>query len=286
MLECVITDAVRKQLLPPRDENAHKTMFGRVAIIGGCVGYTGAPKLAAKAALRTGSGLIHVAVPGCVYPIIASSLDEPMVLPFADDGCGFAPSALPELLHLLERCDACAIGMGMGQNAHTQMLTLEILKNAKLPVVLDADGINVLSGHTDVLRNTACSVVLTPHDGEFARLGGELSLGRIEAVRALAEQTGQTVLLKGHRTLICDGQRLCTNFTGNPGMAKGGSGDALSGVIVSLLGQGLCAFDAAALGAWIHGRAGDLCARALGEYGMTPTDLIQAIPQVTMMGEE
>lgn len=280
MMEQSMSKADVRRLLPQRDPFAHKGRFGRIAIIGGSVGYTGAPKLAANAALRTGSGLIHVAVPACVYPIVASGLTEPMPAPYPDDGTGFHSDAAEPILSLLERCDACVLGVGMGNTPNTQQLTMQILRQAKLPIVLDADGINVLAGHIDVLRESACPVILTPHDGEFARLGGDVSVGRERAIGRMAEQTGQTVLLKGHRTLICDGQRLCRNHTGNAGMAKGGSGDVLSGIIVSLLGQGVDPFEAAALGAWIHGTAGDLCAEAIGEYGMTPMDVVQAIPQV------
>lgn len=270
-----------RKLLPQRDRFAHKGDFGRVLVLGGSVGYTGAPRLAADAALHTGSGLIFVGVPEEIYPITASALTEPMPFPLPDC-CGMlAESALDAVREKLRRCDACALGMGMGRSARTQTLVMELLKTAKIPLVLDADGINALEGHIDVLRQTACPVILTPHDGEFARLrGAPVGADRLDATAKLAQDTGAVVLLKGHRTVITDGARWCVNTTGNAGMATGGSGDVLSGIILSLLGQGLEPFCAAAAGAWLHGAAGDWCARRVGQHGLTATMLIQAVPQI------
>lgn len=267
-------------LLPRRNRTAHKGDFGRILILGGSVGYTGAPKLAANAALRCGSGLIHVGVPAAIYPIVASALTEPMPFPLPCDGKLLTLAALDEILPLLSRCDACLIGPGMGTSEQTRELVLALLRQAKIPLVIDADGINVLAGHIDVLQETACPVILTPHDGEFARLGGRLDADRLAAAAQLARQTGTILLRKGHRTIITDGERYCINRTGNPGMATGGSGDVLAGIIVSLLGQGLAPLQASALGAWLHGAAGDLCAETIGEYGMTPSDMVQAVAQI------
>ena len=151
----------------------------------------------------------------------------------------------------------------------------------KKPVVLDADGINALEGHIDVLRGAACPVVLTPHDGEFARLGGDLQqFDRFQAATELARTTGSVVVLKGYRTVVTDGAVLSVNTTGNPGMATGGSGDVLAGILVSFLGQGLAPLDAAQAAVYLHGAAGDHCAATIGEYGMLPSDLIDAIPRL------
>ena len=155
-----------------------------------------------------------------------------------------------------------------------------VLEHAACPVVLDADGINVLDGHIDLLRGAACPVILTPHEGEFLRLGGGLDGGRASGAVDLYRRTGATVLLKGHRTLICGDGGLYRNRCGNPGMATGGSGDVLAGIVVSLLGQGLNPTQAAAAAAWLHGTAGDLCAREIGQYGMLPTDLIKRLPRL------
>lgn len=280
MRKLTITEKSVRQYLPKRDDNTHKGDYGRILIIGGSVGFTGAPKLAANAALKCGSGLIYVAVPESVYPIVASGLTEPMAFPYASDGKMFSFAALDALLERAGRCDACLIGIGMGLSEDTQKLTIELLRHLSVPTVLDADGINSLAGHINVLRETACPVILTPHDGEFERLGGSLSADRLNETKRLADETGKILLRKGHRTLVYEDDRYYLNQTGNPGMAVGGSGDVLSGIIVSLLGQGLAPFDAACFGAWLHGAAGDLCADEIGEYGMTPTDMIEAVPRL------
>lgn len=275
-----ITNSSIHSYLPPRRNDTHKGDYGKVLVIGGSVGYTGAPKLAAQAALRCGSGLIYVAVPDTVYPIVAGALTEPMVFPYPSENGMLSVDALEGLLRRSQDCDACLLGVGMGHSPQTQALTLALLRNLNIPTIIDADGINNISGHIDVLRETACPVILTPHDGEFQRLGGDLQAERIMETKRLSEQSGCIVLRKGYRTVICQGKHYYINQTGNPGMATGGSGDVLAGIILSLLGQGVPAFDAACLGAWLHGAAGDLCAKEIGEYGMTPTDLIQTVPRL------
>ena len=267
-------------LLPQRDRNAHKGNFGRVLILAGSVGFTGAPCLAAEAALRTGAGLIFVGVPEAVYPIVAQKLDEPMVFPLAcDEGGKLNTRAIPEIVRRLENCDACLVGPGLGRSEAILDVVSAILTHARCPVILDADGINCLEGHIDVLGQAGCPVILTPHDGEFLRLGGNLAPeGRYASAEALSETWHATVLLKGHRTLTVGAGEVWMNPTGNPGMATGGSGDVLAGVILSLLGQGLSPVHAAAAGAWLHGAVGDFCAESLGEYGMTPTDMIANLP--------
>lgn len=278
---CVVTsEELVDRLLPRRDRNAHKGDFGRVLIAAGSVGYTGAPVLAANAALRSGAGLIFVGVPEAVYPIVAQKLDEPMVFPLACDGEGrLNTRAVPELVKRLEGCDACLLGPGLGRSPAILDVAAAVLTHAKCPVVLDADGINCLEGHIDVLGQAACPVLLTPHDGEFRRLGGDPAPEkRYESARALARTWGVTVLLKGHRTLIVSPEKLYLNPTGNPGMATGGSGDVLAGILLALLGQGLAPAEAAAAAAWLHGAVGDYCAEAWGEYGMTPSDMIANLP--------
>lgn len=267
-------------LLPKRPENAHKGDFGRVLILAGSIGYTGAPALAANAALRSGAGLIFVGVPEAVYPIVAGKLDEPMVFPLPCDSDGILNKhAIPEILQRLERCDACLIGPGLGRGKYILKIVSAVLGTAKCPVIIDADGINALEGHIDVLGQAACPVVLTPHEGEFVRLGGDLSDGRYLGAKKLSAQTGATVLLKGHRTVIIGQGKAYLNTTGNPGMATGGSGDVLAGILLSFLGQGLAPVDAAAAAAWLHGAAGDFCAGATGEYALTPTDIIANLSQ-------
>lgn len=272
-------DAIARWL-PERPANTHKGDYGKLLLLCGAVGYTGAPALAALAAVRTGAGLVSVGVPERVYPIVASKLTEPMVFPLPEEDGMLSAAAIPSVLERLKQADACLIGCGLGRSAGTAAVVKAVLEHAICPVVLDADGINVLDGHIDLLRGAACPVILTPHEGEFLRLGGGLEKGRASGVVKLCRQTGATVLLKGHRTLVCGDGGLYLNRCGNPGMATGGSGDVLAGVIVSLLGQGLNPTQAAAAAAWLHGMAGDLCAKEIGEYGMLPTDLIKRLPRL------
>ena len=175
----------------------------------------------------------------------------------------------------------CLFGCGVGQSEELYGLFRWLCENCRVPLVLDADGINLLAQHMDVLRGSKCPVILTPHDGEFRRLGGDPKANdRVGEAMRFAFETGTILLLKGHRTIITDGQNVYRNTTGNPGMATGGSGDVLSGVIVSLLGQHVMPLEAAAAGAWLHGAAGDLAAREIGEYGMIPEDIIERLPRL------
>lgn len=281
-MEVVFTSrSLLKEALPTRDPWAHKGNFGRVLIVAGSLGYTGAPVLTSQAALRTGSGLIFTLVPERVYPVVAGKLTEPMVFPAPSEDGRFSDAAAGTVCSFLETCDICVLGPGLGRSGAITNLVLRVLAESRVPVVLDADGINAAAGHIDKLKEARCPVILTPHDGEFARLGGCLTReNRREQAAAMARETGCVVVLKGHETLITDGVRLYQNTTGNPGMATGGSGDVLSGVIASLIGQGLDPLTGAAAGVWLHGAAGDLCQRELGQEGLTPTDMIRAIPRV------
>ncbi len=277
---CVRLDHEAVQaMLPDRKPNAHKGDFGRVLIVGGSVGYTGAPVLAANAALRTGAGLIFVGVPEAVYPIVAHKLDEPMVFPLGCDEAGRVNTrAAAELAGRLDRMDAVLVGPGLGRSPAVLDVVGAVLRLARCPVILDADGINCLEGNIDILETAKCPVILTPHDGEFRRLGGDPAR-KLESGMALVRRYGVTLLLKGHRTLILGPEKVYLNTTGNPGMATGGSGDVLGGIILALVGQGLAPVQAAAAGAWLHGAVGDLCAGLMGQYGMTPTDMIANLPQ-------
>lgn len=278
-LEILDARTVRENL-PPRDPWGHKGSFGRVLLLCGSRGYTGAAALAARGALRSGAGLVYLGVPECIYAIEAVKLDEPVVLPLPDDGKGFSEAACAQIRPLLARMDAVLIGPGLGQSAGTLAAVRTVLTDCARPVVVDADGINVLAGHKDILRGRKHPTILTPHDGEFARLGQPVGENRAASACALARELGCTVLLKGHRTIITDGMRCFENQTGNPGMATGGSGDVLAGILVSLLGQGMPTLEAAACAAWLHGAAGDLCAAELGQYGMLPSDLVEALPRL------
>ena len=265
---------------PKRDANTHKGNYGRILLLCGSRGYTGAAALAAMGALRCGAGVVYLGVPNSIYEIEAVKLLEPVVFPLPDATGMFSEQAIDPVLSMLAKMDAVLLGPGMGQSTGTRMLVQAVLKHAKCPVVLDADGINVLSGHIDILRDRTAPTILTPHDGEFVRIGGQAATDRCEAASALADELGCIVLLKGHRTIITDGSSGYINQTGNPGMATGGSGDVLAGIIVSLLGQGIAPLQAAACGAWLHGYAGDVCAKEIGEYGMLPQDMLNVLPRL------
>lgn len=268
-----VTARLARRLLPTRRADGHKGTFGRIYVVAGDVGYTGAPVYAAEAAARTGSGLVFVGVPQAVYPIVAARCATAMAQPLPEDR--------EVLLERLKGCDAVVLGPGLGRSRAAEELVLFLLEKLECPVVLDADGINAAAAHIDVLRGRRCPMVVTPHEGEFLRLGGDLSLGREEAALAAARELGCVLVLKGPGTITAapDG-RARRNTTGNCGMAKGGSGDILSGMIASLIGQGADPFDAAACAVWLHGRSGDLCQRQMTAYAMTPPDMVERLPEV------
>ena len=267
-------------LLPDRNPWGHKGNFGKLLLLCGSRGYTGAAFFAAMGALRSGAGLVFLGVPESIYGIEAVKLNEPVIFPLPDAGGRLSADAVPEILTRLPQMDAVLVGPGLGQSEGTLAVVRAVLEKAECPVVVDADGINVLSAHRDLLRGRKLPTILTPHDGEFARLGGVIGEDRMAAAADLADDLGCVVLLKGHETCITDGTDGYLNPTGNPGMAVGGSGDVLAGVITALLGAGLPPLEAAACGAWLHGAAGDRCAAELGQYGMLPTDMLSALPRL------
>lgn len=265
--------------LPARPVDAHKGDFGKILLLCGSKGYTGAAALAAQGALRCGAGLVYLAVPESIYAIEAIKLTEPIVLPMPDENGMLAACASEQILKLTDNMDAVLIGPGLGQSENTFAVCRDVLTEYKGPVVLDADGINLLAAHKDILRGRTAPTIITPHAGEFARLS-VLDDNRIGSASELAKQLGCVVLLKGHETVITDGKQCFINSTGNPGMAVGGSGDVLAGMITALVGQGLAPIMAAACGAWLHGRAGDVCASEIGQYGMLPTDMLRVLPRL------
>lgn len=267
-------------ILPDRDPWGHKGNYGKILLLCGSRGYTGAAALSAMGALRTGAGLVFLGVPESIYDIEAMKLNEPVVFPLPDEEGKLSEIAIDEIVDRLSRMDAVLIGCGLGQSQGTMAVLKAVLETAECPVVVDADGINLLAQNISLLRERTAPTILTPHDGEFARLGGILTEDRMTFAREFAKQTGCVLLLKGHRTCISDGEVCYENSTGNPGMAVGGSGDVLAGMIVSLLGQGIAPLEAAACGAWLHGAAGDLCASQLGQYGMLPTDMLSVLPRL------
>ena len=223
-------------LLPDRNPWGHKGNFGKLLLLCGSRGYTGAAFFAAMGALRAGAGLVFLGVPESISGIEAVKLNEPVIFPLPDAGGRLSADAVPEILTRLPPMDAVLVGPGLGQSEGTLAVVRAVLEKAECPVVVDADGIKFLSAHRDLLRGRKSPTILTPHDGEFARLGGVIGEDRMAAAAALAEELGCVVLLKGHETCITDGTDGYLNPTGNPGMAVGGSGAVLAGGLKAALG--------------------------------------------------
>ena len=268
-----------------RPATAHKGTFGRVFILAGSRGMTGAAHLAGMGALRSGAGLVTVGVPDAVYRIIAKRESELMVRPFPSTRQGtFSLKGLLEIKRFCAGQHVLAIGPGLSQNSATQKLIRKILQTAQLPLVIDADGLNALKRDLKVLNACRGRAVLTPHPGEFTRVfGGKLDdSGALRKKRALeaARRHGAVIVLKGHRTVVVSPEGNChINTTGNPGMATAGAGDVLTGTIAALIGQRLPYFEAACLGVYVHGLAGDLAAKKMGEISLTAGDILQFLPQ-------
>lgn len=279
-------DAVMvKEALPSRRADGHKGDFGKDYILAGSVGFTGAPVLAAHACARMGAGLVTVGTPSSAWGVVAGKCLEEMAYPLPEQNGKLSAAAYEGIMEKLRGCDAALIGPGLGRSEESDALLCRLVSVIQQPLLLDADGINALCAHMDSLYQRAGRVtVLTPHDGEFARLGGDLEqTDRLSAAQDFAKRWDCVLVLKGHRTIVAapDG-RAAVNTTGNSGMAKGGSGDALSGMLLALLGQGVEPYAAACAAVWLHGRAGDRAAQELGEVSMLPADLIGQIAAAVM----
>ncbi len=265
--------------LPPRPVDGHKGTFGRVVIIAGSRGMTGAAGLSGMAALRGGAGLVTVATPATVASIIASYEPSYMTWPVCDVLGQLSMASLSELMDRISTADAAAIGPGIGQSHDIDELVAELYRSVEIPLVVDADGLNAIAHQAGFLGTARPPGprVLTPHPGEFARLSGlsmETIAGNREVVAAaFAAQHGVVVVLKGQHTVITDGEQLAINPTGNSGMATGGSGDVLTGLVTTLLAQRMKPFAAAQLATYVHGLAGDLAAAELSQPGLIASDL-------------
>lgn len=270
--------------LPPRAPDAHKGDFGRVLIVGGSAGMAGAASLAGQAALRSGAGLVTVACPAQVQPVAAAMCPCYTTRPLPQHQGALSTRAWPELNALLKSADVAAIGPGLGLAATTAQLVRRLAAQAPIPLVLDADALTALAQDTTPLHSAQAPRVLTPHPGEMARLAalpnpGAVQRDRLAVACAFAQRHRCVVVLKGQGTIVTDGDRFCVNATGNPGMATGGSGDVLTGVVAALIGQGLAPFEAAQLAVHVHGLAGDLAAGRLGQLSLTAACLLDALPQ-------
>lgn len=272
--------------LPPRPKDANKVTVGRVLVVGGSAAMAGAPALAGLGALRAGAGLVGVAVPRGIQPTVASFRPETIThgLPQGKTGA-LGAAALPALRALLAGCDAVVLGPGLGRASSTLGLVRSFTPDVDLPLLLDADALFAYSGRLPALEGRKAPTVLTPHEGEAARLLGTTSAAvradREAAAAAIAEAARAVVVLKGPGTLVTDGARMYRNTTGGPALATGGSGDVLAGVIAALLASGLDAFDAACLGVHAHGDAADRVA-GKRDRGLLAGDLAAGLPDALL----
>lgn len=268
--------------LPPRAADAHKGNFGHALLIGGSPGMAGAISLSAMAALRSGAGLVTVATPNACQAVVAGFEPSYMTVGLPCDQEGrIGQRASEQINQLAAKCTAVGCGPGMQVTPEIVSIVARLYGELTIPMVVDADALNALAQNTGILPQHAAPRILTPHPGEFARL---LGVSRIEASQRsklaenLARQANVVVVLKGHRTIVTDGNRTYVNTTGNPGMATGGCGDVLTGIITALICQGMSPFDAAQLGTFLHGRAGDVAADAVGQVSLIASDLIKFLP--------
>jgi NAD(P)H-hydrate epimerase len=269
--------------LPPRPADSNKGDFGRVLVVAGSRGMSGAAILCASAALRGGAGLVRVALPEGILPLVAGGNPCYMTAALPQDEQGrLAAAAEADLVALARENHVVALGPGLGRGPAITALVSAVLQQVSVPLVLDADGLNALQHHAERLWQRTAPSILTPHPGELARLAGSdvptVQAHRQEMAVRFAAEHGVVLVLKGHGTIVTDGRQVYQNTTGNPGMATGGTGDVLTGLIAALLGQHLSPFAAAQLGVYLHGLAGDLARDAVGEASLIATDLLQYLP--------
>ncbi len=279
----VVRDVPR---LPRRAHDGHKGTYGKVLVVAGSRGMSGGAVLCGRAALRSGAGIVQVASPADSQAVIAASYPGYTTFGIRQHADGtFGDGTVEEVLELAHAADVVALGPGLGRATGTVAFTRRVLEELReTPLVLDADGLFAVSPFLDEFEGRPAAFVMTPHPTEFARLTGvpapKTDREREDQAVAFAGRYGGVMLLKGAATLVADGTHLYRNTTGNPGMATGGSGDVLTGVIAALIALGLGAFDAAVLGAWVHGRAGDLGAAVLGQTSLNATDVLDYLPAV------
>lgn len=270
--------------LPERPLDSHKNMFGRIMVIAGSKGMAGAAALTAMSALRSGAGLVTVAVPESILPTVAGFDPCYMTIPLAETKSGkLCSKAIGEILTNANGSDVVAFGPGLGTSMHLQTITQTLIAQDNLKIVIDADGLNNLAKDSSWVERKKASIIMTPHPGEMQRLFANmfrqpLPDDRAEQARLIAEKTNSTVVLKGAGTIVTDCEKIYINTTGNPGMSTAGSGDVLTGVIAALIGQRMNNFDAAVLATYLHGLAGDLATAPKGRYSLIATDIIDFLP--------
>ncbi len=280
----IITEDFVRGNMPKRPDDANKGTMGTLLNISGSYSMSGACTLSSMAALRSGVGLLKVALPESIYPIVSSSVYEAVFLPLEDSGDGTVRvDSLDFLLENADKCSAVMLGCGLKLCDETIEFVKKFVPRCKVPMLIDADGINAVSMNIDVLNDTVVDTILTPHPKEMSRLTGlsveYIQRNRVEVAEKTARKLSSTIVLKGQDTVVTDGVRTRINKTGNSGMAKGGSGDVLSGVIASLIAQGVDSFEACCVGVYIHGLAGDFASREISKSAMLPRDIITYLPK-------
>ena len=280
----IITSDYVRSVLVDKDENANKYTAGSAMIFAGSYGMAGAALLSAKAAMISGAGIVRLVIPRCIYPVCASSLWEAVYTPAKGDNERLGVSAFEDAKPYFDKSEVLAFGPGMGTDDGVYGLLSKVIKSCSKPLIIDADGINVLSAHIDVLKEKNCEILLTPHEGEMARLIGKDSAfvrnNREKCAGEFSEKWGVNLLLKGRNTLISspDG-KVFTNPTGCAALATAGSGDVLTGVITALASNGTNLFDAACAGAYIHGRSGELAAEDFTDRCVMASDIIEYLKE-------
>lgn len=267
-----------------RKKETHKGHYGHLLIVAGSRSMTGAAILCAQSALRSGAGLVTVAVPGSIHPIVAAHVIEAMTLPLPETEKGsMNENAIQQILSYIKsrKINSIVLGPGLGMDIKCRMAVLGIINHVECPGVIDADGLNQLTGNLNILKRSSAEWIMTPHPGELSRLLNKspaaIQKDRIQCSLRAARESGAVCILKGHRSVITDGKKTVTNQTGNPGMATAGSGDVLSGIIGGFLAQGLKPFDAAQWGSFIHGLAGDCAAQERSEPALIARDIVEFI---------
>lgn len=266
-----------KSSMPVADFNANKGSNGKLLCLCGSYHMPGAAVICCTSAVKTGAGLVNLTLPESAYPLVASHLVQPVFHPVPDENGMYSINSLDDILDDVKNADAVAMGCGIGVNQSTQTICRQVLKNSKVPVILDADGINSILPCIDILKDIKVPVVLTPHPGEMARLisktPAEVQNNRIDIAKNFAKRYGVILVLKGANTVVTDGETVFVNLTGNYGMAMGGTGDMLTGIISSLVAQKIDVYSACKMGVYIHGMAGDVTAKEISHRGMTVLDM-------------
>ncbi len=274
-----------KKIIPEKAPDSHKGNYGRLLTVCGSETMPGACIMALESALKSGAGLVQAAVPKSLISVIAARLPEVMLLPLETDSEGYITfDNFDKIIRGSKNATSVLIGCGLGVTEQTKILVKNLIANINCPIILDADGINCISDSIDIIKQSMSDIIITPHPAEMGRLSnmstGEIQSDRLQAALEFAKENNVTVVLKGAGTVIAGNNRINVNPNGNPGMAKGGSGDVLAGIIASLKAQGISAYNSAVLGTFIHGLAGDEAASEMSMQSMTATDIIKNLSKI------